>query len=121
MPKNDTFILQLVTSFQKIPITSQYVSQCRVLFGNETSNANYQKYYMALKWMWQFLMEEYRVHDLKIKLINRQMVVKFEVFLRTKKLCNYNTTIKYLQNFKRIVMIGFKNGWHKINPFADFK
>ena len=49
------------------------------------------------------------------------MVVKFEVFLRTKKLCNYNTTIKYLQNFKRIVMIGFKNGWLKINPFADFK
>ena len=61
----------------------------KLLIGKETSYANYQKYCTALKWMKQFRMEEYRVHDVPIKLINRQMVVKFEVFLRTKKLRNY--------------------------------
>ena len=116
-------ILCVNTSKSKTLFTvwEDHTHDLKLLIGKETSYANYQKYCTALKWMKQFLMEEYRVHDVPIKLINRQMVVKFEVFLRTKKLCNYNTTIKYLQNFKRIVMIGFKNGWLKINPFADFK
>ena len=102
-------------------IWEEHVENLKLLIGKETSYTNYQKYNTALKYMVQFLEADYKVKDVPIKLVNRQMVVKFEVFLRTKKLCCYNTTIKYLQNFKRIVMIGFKNGWLKINPFADFK
>jgi integrase len=33
----------------------------------------------------------------------------------------YNTTIKYLQNFKRVFLIGVKNGWVQSDPFAGFK
>jgi integrase len=71
--------------------------------------------------MRQFLQEEYKTLDIPIKLINRQMVAKFDLFLKTKKQCGYNTSVKYLQKFKRIVTIGIRNGWLKINPFDDFK
>ncbi len=102
-------------------VWEDHTHDLKLLVGKETSQANYQKYCTSLKWMKQFLMEEYKMHDVPMQLINHHMVRKFEVYLLTKRMCNHNTTIKYLQNFKRIVMIGFKNGWVKINPFADYK
>ncbi len=62
---------------------------------------------------------EYKITDISVKTITRDQVLKFEFYLLTKKKCNFNTTKKYLQFFKKVVMISFKNGWLKTNPFAD--
>jgi integrase len=102
-------------------IWDDHLVDLKLMIGKETSYGNYHKYKTALRYMRQFLLEELNVPDVPIKLVNRHMVVKFELFLRTKKMCCHNTTMKYLQNFKRIVRIGMQNGWLKINPFADFK
>jgi len=102
-------------------IWEEHIADLKRMIGKETSYANYQKYSTALRYMKEFLLSEYQMKDVPIKLLNRQMVVKFELFLRTNKFCNFNTTTKYLQNFKRILMIAFRNGWLKVNPFADFK
>jgi len=37
------------------------------------------------------------------------------------KNCNHNTTLKYLTNFKKIVLICVKNGWLIRNPFTQFR
>ncbi len=102
-------------------IWDEHVEDLRLMIGKETSYGNYHKYRTALKYMRQFLIEELKVPDVPIKVVNRQMVSKFEMFLRTKKNCCHNTTMKYLQNFKRIVRIGIQNGWLRNNPFVDFK
>jgi integrase len=102
-------------------IWEEQVKVLKALIGKDSSYGNYQKYATDLKYMRQFLQEEYKIDDIPIKLVNRQLVVKFDIFLKTKKQCSYNTATKYLQIFKRIVMIGIRNGWSKINPFDDFK
>jgi integrase len=102
-------------------IWEDHIKDLKALIGRDTSYSNCQKYITVLKYMRQFLQEEYKTLDIPIKLINRQMVAKFDLFLKTKKQCGYNTSVKYLQKFKRIVTIGIRNGWLKINPFDDFK
>ncbi len=102
-------------------IWEDHIKDLKALIGRDTSYSNCQKYITVLKYMRQFLQEEYKALDMPIKLINRQIVAKFDLFLKTKKQCGYNTSVKYLQKFKRIVTIGIRNGWLKINPFDDFK
>ena len=45
----------------------------------------------------------------------------FEVYLLTTCGCNANTTAKFMQFFKRIVIIAKNNGWIKADPFANYK
>lgn len=45
----------------------------------------------------------------------------FEVFLLISCGCNSNTTAKFMQFFKRIVIIAKNNGWITADPFANYK
>ena len=48
-------------------------------------------------------------------------ISSFSFWLKTVKNCNHNTTLKYLTNFKKIVLICVKNGWLIRNPFTQFR
>jgi site-specific recombinase XerD len=102
-------------------IWEEHVEELRLLIGKESSYANFQKYRAALKYMVEFLQKDYKTKDIPIKYVDRNMVQKFEMFLKIRKNLCHNTTMKYLQNFKRIVLIALKNGWLVVNPFIDFK
>lgn len=99
----------------------KYCADLKMLIGKGTSYPNYQKYNTCKKFMQDFLLKEYQTKDVTLKSIDRNLITQFELYLRTVRSCNFNTTVKYLQNFKKIVMIGFKNSWIKVNPFADIK
>lgn len=43
------------------------------------------------------------------------------MYLLTKVACNPNTTAKFMQSFKRIVIIAKDNGWLKSDPFINYK
>ena len=43
------------------------------------------------------------------------------IFLKTKKNCAHNTTIKYITNFKKVVRIAYANGWINKDPFFNWK
>ncbi len=98
-----------------------HLENLKKLIGIETSNGNYYKFKSTLKYMREFLKSEFKLSDIPIKMVNRSLIVKFDLFLKTQKVSSYNTTIKHLQNFKRIVMTAMKNGWIRLNPFVDFK
>ncbi len=83
------------------------------------SYSNWLKYETCKKYFQEFLKSEYKISDISVKTLTRDQVLKFEFYLLTTKKCNFNTTKKYLQFFKKVVMISFKNGWLKTNPFAD--
>lgn len=83
------------------------------------SYSNWLKYETCKKYFQEFLKSEYKLNDISVKTLTRAQVLKFEFYLLTSKKCNYNTTKKYLQFFKKVVMISFKNGWLKTNPFID--
>ena len=48
-------------------------------------------------------------------------ITDFELYLRTTCKCGYNTTAKFMQFFKRIILIARNNGILIGDPFASYK
>ncbi len=48
-------------------------------------------------------------------------ITDFELYLRTACKCGYNTTAKFMQFFKRIILIARNNGILIGDPFANYK
>lgn len=91
------------------------------LIGINKSKATYQKYEVTRKHLTDFIKEKYNRSDIAIKEINHLFLTDFEIYLLTTCGCNPNTTAKFMQFFKRIVIIAKNNGWIKADPFANYK
>ncbi len=91
------------------------------LIGINKSKATYQKYEVTRKHLSDFLKKKYNLSDISFKEINHLFLTDFEVYLLTTCGCNPNTTAKFMQFFKRIVIIAKNNGWIKVDPFANYK
>ena len=48
-------------------------------------------------------------------------ITDFETYLRTVSLCNENTTAKFMQTFRMIVIMAKNNGWIYTDPFMNYK
>lgn len=48
-------------------------------------------------------------------------ITDFEVYLLTTGGCSHNTTAKFMQFFKRIIIIAKNNGWLTVDPFTNYK
>ncbi len=91
------------------------------LVGINKSKATLQKYEVTRKHLTKFIKEKYNRSDIGIKEIDYLFITDFEVYLLTTAGCNPNTTAKFMQFFKRIVIIAKNNGWLKTDPFANYK
>lgn len=91
------------------------------LIGISKSKATFQKYEVTRKHLTNFIKEKYNLSDISFKEINPLFLSDFEVYLLTTAGCNPNTTAKFMQFFKRIVIIAKNNGWIKADPFANYK
>ncbi len=102
-----------------IDVFDDYVERLHSLIGKETSYANFQKYRTTRNHLQAYLQKAYRVSDVSVNRVDHSMIEGFEHFLKTEKGCNYNTSIKFLQNLKRITKDCIKRGWLKKDPFAN--
>lgn len=91
------------------------------LIGISKSKATFQKYEVTRRHLTNFIKERYSLSDISFKEINHLFISDFEVYLLTTCGCNPNTTAKFIQFFKRIVIIAKNNGWIKSDPFANYK
>ena len=68
-----------------------------------------------------FIKEYYNVSDISLKEVNHMFLHNFEIYLMTTCRCAPNTTAKFLQRFRTIIIMAKNNGWIHIDPFANFK
>lgn len=47
--------------------------------------------------------------------------MSYDFYLRSERNCNNNSTVKYLKNFKKIILICIANGWLDRGPFVKYK
>jgi site-specific recombinase XerD len=66
---------------------------------------------------WMYGTEE----DKDIRELDHEFITQYSFWLKTVRKCNHNSTVKYLANFKKIVLICVKNRWLPADPFANFK
>lgn len=91
------------------------------LVGISKSKETLQKYEVAYKRMADFIREYYNVSDISLKEVNHMFLHNFEIYLMTSCGCKENTTAKFLQRFRTIIIMAKNNGWIHIEPFANFK
>ena len=91
------------------------------LIGISKSAATYQKYEVTRKHLQKFLQLKYHLNDISIREIKHMFICDFEIYLLTTGGCKANTTAKFMQFFKRIIIIARNNGLIVIDPFANYK
>jgi hypothetical protein len=94
-----------------IEIFHDHNSQVKSLIGKEYTPATLQRYLTTLDHTLCFIRWKYNKEDMDIQLLDYDFISSFSFWLKTVKNCNHNTTMKYLTNFKKIVLICVKNGW----------
>jgi integrase len=61
------------------------------------------------------------MEDIALKDISPQFVTDFERFLFVDYKYHRNTVMRFMQRFKRIVVLAHDNGWLYVNPFATYE
>ena len=87
----------------------------------DRSNATQIKYECTYQRLKDFLKANYNRQDIPLKEINHDFIVQFELYLRTEAKCGMNTVIKYMQQFKSIILTAKNNDWIQKDPFVNFK
>ena len=91
------------------------------LVGISKTIATYRKYEVTRRHLAEFIQSKYNISDIAINEITPMFITDFELYLRTTCKCSYNTTAKFLQFFKRIILIACNNGILIGDPFANYK
>jgi site-specific recombinase XerD len=107
--------------FMLINIFNQHNEQIKELIGKDYSPATYQRYVTSKDHTQSFLKWKYKIADIDIRKLNYEFINGYAFWLKTKRNCNHNTAMKYLANFKKVVLLCIKNGWLQKDPFIGFK
>jgi site-specific recombinase XerD len=104
-----------------LEIFQHHNDQVKQLIGNQYSLSTHRRYETSLEHTRKFIWDFYKLADMAITALKYQFITDYQFWLKSKRKCNHNSTIKYLTNFKKIVHICIKNGWMERDPFVGFK
>ena len=79
--------------------------KCEELSGKDFAPGTVERYVTCRKHIGQFIRWKYRQGDMPVKSIDHRFIKEFEHFLKTVRKCNHNSTVKYIVNFKKIILI----------------
>lgn len=104
-----------------LEVFKEHNEQMDRLSGKNISTSTAKRYWTCLNHIEQFINQVYKAEDLRIKDIDHQFITRFEYFLKTKRECNHNSALKYVNNFKKIIRIALANQWMDRDPFYNYK
>ena len=104
-----------------LEVFNKHNKQMDRLSGKGISKSTAKRYWTCYNHVEQFINEELKAEDYPMNDINHQFITKFEYFLKTKRECNHNSALKYVNNFKKIIRIALANQWMDRDPFYNYK
>lgn len=91
------------------------------LVGISKTEGTLAKYDRGYRRLGEFMKAKYKITDIALNEINHKFITDFETYLRTVSECNENTTAKFMQTFRMIIIIAKNNGWIYADPFINYK
>lgn len=104
-----------------LEVFKEHNERTDLLAGKNISVSTAKRYWTCYDHVKQFIEEEYRLEDYKLRDIDYRFITKFEFFLKTTRKCNHNSALKYINNFKKIIRIALANQWMDRDPFYNYK
>ncbi|HEY6082789.1 MAG TPA: site-specific integrase, partial [Chitinophagaceae bacterium] len=104
-----------------LEIFGYHNEQMKELVGREFAPGTLQRYKTSLDHTRSFIKWKYGKEDMDIRQLNYEFISEYAFWLKSVRHCGHNTTVKYLSNFKKIVLRCVRNGWLPGDPFTGFK
>ncbi len=104
-----------------LEIFSDHNRKMKLLVGSEFVAGTMKRYQTSYDHTKAFILWKYNVDDLELKDLNYEFISDYAYWLKGVRKCNHNTSMKYLVNFKKIVLECIKKGWISNDPFIGFK
>lgn len=95
--------------------------EIKALVPKEYSPGTLERFTTAKSHVTDFIRFKYRTEDIEFRELNFQFVKDYEFYLKTVKGCSNNTTLKYIANFKKIVLRAVAKEIIPSDPFKLFK
>ena len=89
--------------------------------GKQYAKGTYDRYVICFRILQEFISIKYGKRDIFLNDVNLSFINEFDFYLRTKRNCCNNTTVKYLKNFKKIINFSRNMGWIHSDPFVNYK
>ena len=88
---------------------------------NQRAHRSYIRYDMCLRHLCNYLKEAYNKTDLDVRFLDYPFIEGLDHYIRTIRRCSNNTTVKYIQCFKKIVRTAIHNRVIDRDPFIEYK
>jgi hypothetical protein len=95
-------------------------NQMAALVVQEYAPGTLERYETSYRYTQSFLQWKYKLTGIDITKLNFEFISEYEFWLKSIRKCNHNTTMKYLSNFKKMVIKCIKNGWLQKDQFIGF-
>ena len=79
------------------------------------------RFEIAKKHVKEYVRYKYKLDDMEFRDLNFEFVKDYEFYLKTVKKISHNTALKYITNFKKIVLLAIDKEIISTDPFRRFK
>lgn len=104
-----------------VEVFDAHNKQMEKLIDIEFALGTFKRYHTTRNHIQEFIKKEYQKNDLPIQDVNLKFIKGFEYFLKEVKGCNHNSSLKYVNNFKKIIRMAVGNEWITKDPFYNYK
>lgn len=104
-----------------LEIFQYHNDQMASLVGSDFAPGTLLRYRTSLDHTKSFLQWKYGLSDMDIKDLDYDFLAEYEYWFKSVRNCNHNTSVKYLSNFKKIVLSCVSKGWLLRDPFMGYK
>ncbi|NRT14943.1 integrase [Flavobacterium sp. 28A] len=106
---------KVVEEFQK------HNDEMTALLGKGYAKGTLDRFTITINHLKTFIRLKFNAEDLEFSDLNLAFIKDFEFYLRSVRNCSNNTTLKYIANFKKIVIRAIDNEVILKDPFKNFK
>lgn len=96
-----------------LDVFSQHNQQVAALVGRDFASGTLQRYQTSFKHTADFIKHKYKSSDIALSRVDHTFISDYDFYLRSVRGCENNTTVKYLKNFKKIILICLASGYMK--------
>lgn len=107
--------VKLLEEFQK------HNDEMRALLGKGYAKGTLDRFTITKNHLTAFIKSKFNKIDIEFTDLNLEFIKDFEFYLRTARDCSNNTTLKYIANFKKIVIRAIDKEIILKDPFKNFK
>lgn len=112
-------------SFQKAKVLEEFQKHndemLALVTTGDFAKGTHERYVTARSHVEEFIQFQYNRDDYEFRELNYSFVTDYEFYLKTIRRCSNNTTLKYIANFKKIVLRAIAKDIIQKDPFILFK